>query len=64
MAGEVTRRKLNMDKQAWVEEGVQVIEKFNDKMWMSGYCISQRRVIEEDGLVNTTDCSCLSPMRI
>ena len=50
LAGEVARRRLNMDDGAWEEEGTQVMEKFNNKMMISGYKEYQRRVIVSVGL--------------
>ena len=50
LAGEVARRRLNMDSQAWEEEGSQVMDKFNFKMLTSGYNEHERRVVVKEGL--------------
>ena len=36
LAGEVARRRLNMDELAWQEEGKEVLDKLNMKMLHSG----------------------------
>ena len=55
LAGEVARRCLNMDTQAWEEEGCQVMDKFNFKMLSSGYTEHERRVIVKEGLARVTN---------
>ena len=50
LAGEVTRRRLNMDELSWQEEGVQVLEKFNMKMLRSGYSEYERGIFIQEGL--------------
>ena len=55
LAGEVARRQLNMDSQAWEEEGSQVIEKFNFKMLTSGYSERERQVIVKEGLARVAN---------
>ena len=50
LAGEVARRKLNMDEESWAVEGVQVMEKFNYKMLISGYSRKERSIIIDEGL--------------
>ena len=49
LAGEVFRRCLNMDEQAWEDEGSQVMDKFNFKMLSSGYSEHERNVIVKEG---------------
>ena len=55
LAGEVARRQLNMDSQAWEDEGSQVMEKFNFKMLTSGYSEHERRVIVKEGLARVAN---------
>ena len=50
LAGEVARRCLNMDTQAWEEEGRLVMDKFNFKLLSSGYKEQERKVIVKEGL--------------
>ena len=50
LAGEVARRRLNMDDEAWQQEGIEVLERFNCKMMRSGYTEYQRSVIVKEGL--------------
>ena len=55
LAGEVARRQLNMDSQAWEEEGSQVMDRFNFKMLTSGYTEYERRVVVKEGLARVAN---------
>ena len=39
-----------MDEESWAVEGVQVMEKFNYKMLISGYSRKERSIIIDEGL--------------
>ena len=49
----MARRQVNMYDEAWDKEGVEVLEKFDSKMMISGYSEYHRRIIVTEGLART-----------
>ena len=49
LAGEVARRVLNCDDQAWIEDGREIINKFCGKLMLSGYSEHERQIIINEG---------------
>ena len=49
LAGEVARRILNCDDQAWIEDGREIINKFCGKLMLSGYNEHERQIILNEG---------------
>ena len=64
LAGEVARRRLNMDDIAWQEEGQEVLEKLNMKMLRSGYSEYERGVFIKEGLARCVISGKKSPLQI